>query len=444
MNRKDELGNAVSGASAAAVEIYQRALHEFQCYIGDPVATIDEALAASPDFVMAHAIRAYLHLVGTEPAALPVARAAYEAARKLPANPRERAHLDAVGHLLDGEWQAAARVLEDLAIDFPHDALALQAGHLVDFYSGAGRMLRDRIARALPQWSENMPGYHALLGMHAFGLEETGHYDRAEAAGKRALEMEPRDSWAWHAVTHVMEMQGRQREGIAWLRADTEAWSRECFFRVHIWWHLALFHLDLDEVGEVLALYDDPIYGERSPLVLDMVDASAVLWRMHLRGIELGDRWQPVADAWEPVAAAGAYAFNDAHAMMAFASAGRPKAAQRVLDAQERALRGPGDNALFTGAVGAAVTRAIKAFGDGDYGQCVRRLRPVRDIAQRFGGSHAQRDVIGLTLIEAALRDGQFPLARALAAERIDLKPTSPAGNALLQRANAQMLARAV
>ncbi len=441
MNRKDELGNSVSGAGAAAMETYARALHEFQCYIGDPVATIDEALASSPDFVMAHAVRAYLHLVGTEPAALPVARAAYEAARKLPANPRERAHLDAIGGLLDGEWQAAGRVLEDLAIDFPHDTLALQVGHLVHFLTGAGRMLRDRIARALPHWSEDMPGYHALLGMHAFGLEETGHYARAEAAGRRAVEMERRDGWAWHAVTHVMEMQGRQREGIAWLRADTDAWSHESFFRVHNWWHLALFHLDLDEVSEVLALYDGPIYGERSPLVFDMIDASALLWRLQLRGIELGDRWQPVADAWEPVAATGAYAFNDAHAMMAFAGARRPDAARRVLDAQERALHGPGDNALFTGAVGNAVTRAIKAFGDGDYGQCVRRLRPVRDIAQRFGGSHAQRDVIDLTLIEAAFRAGDQPLAAALAAERIALRPQSPL--ALRYRERGTALARA-
>jgi hypothetical protein len=437
MNAKDTLGNAVSGASAAAIEGYERALRELQCYVGDPVATVDATLAAWPDFVMGHVLRAYLQLLSTEPEGLPVARAAFAAARALPTNERERGHLEAVGHLVDGRWRSAGRALEDVAIAFPRDALALQAGHLVDFYCGAGRMLRDRIARALPQWSEDMPGYHALLGMHAFGLEENASYSRAEADGRRAVEMEPRDGWAWHAVTHVMEMQGRQRDGIGWLRGDPAAWTRESFFCIHNWWHLALFHLDLDETDEVLALFDGPIYGARSRVVLDMVDASALLWRLHLRGVELGDRWSAVADGWESYAGAGAYAFNDAHAMMAFVGAQRSAAAQRVLDAQERALDGAGDNASFTREVGGPVTRAIKAFGDGDYAQAVRLLRPVRDIAQRFGGSHAQRDVFDLTLVEAALRDGQRQLALALAGERTDSKPASPSARTLLRRASA-------
>jgi hypothetical protein len=195
-------------------------------------------------------------------------------------------------------------------------------------------MLRDRIARALPAWNEGMPGYHAVLGMHAFGLEETGDYTRAERQGRKGVELEPRDGWAQHAVAHVMEMQGRQKDGIAWMRANPEAWSRDSFFCVHNWWHLALYHLDLGEIDEVLALFDGPIYGKRSTMVLDMVDASALLWRLFLRGIDLGDRWNAVADNWEPIAKAGNYAFNDAHAIMAFVGAGRHEAAGRVFDAQ--------------------------------------------------------------------------------------------------------------
>src|SRR5690606_14271816 len=44
----------------------------------------------------------------------------------------------------------------------------------------------------------------------------------------------------------------------------------------------------------------------------------------------------------------------------------------------------------------------------------------------RFGGSHAQRDLIHLTLVEAALRAGKIKLARALVAERTQLKAASP------------------
>ncbi len=363
-----------------------------------------------------------------------VARAALRAAQGLPANPREKGHLRAIASLVDGGWYEAARTLEDVSIQFPRDPLALLAGHQLDFFTGDARMLRDRIARALPAWSEGMPGYHSLLGMHAFGLEESGDYAPAEASGRRAIELEPRDGWAQHAVVHVMEMQGRHADGIAWMRADPDAWSRESFFAVHNWWHLALFHLDLGEIDEVLRLYDGKIDGKGSTIVLEMIDASAMLWRLHLRDIDVGKRWGSLADRWEPIAGAGNYAFNDAHAMMAFVGANRPAVARAALEAQLAAMDAPGDNAAFTRDVGYPVALALKAFGEGDYAQCVSLLRPLHPIAHRFGGSHAQRDVLDLTLIEAALRDGQRTLASALVTQRSAVRPTSPFAQTLLAR----------
>jgi hypothetical protein len=59
----------------------------------------------------------------------------------------------------------------------------------------------------------------------------------------------------------------------------------------------------------------------------------------------------------------------------------------------------------------------------------------VRNSAHRFGGSHAQRDLLDLTLIEAALRDGQPGLASALAAERAAVRPLSPLARLFLVRA---------
>jgi hypothetical protein len=420
---RDTAGYELSGTSARSRDTLEQALHQFRCYIGDPVATVDSALAESPRFVMGHVLKAYLHLLGTEPGALPVARDAHKAALALPANDRERRHIQAVGHVIEGRWRAAARALEDLSVEYPRDALALQAGHLVDFFIGDSRMLRDRMARALPAWGIGVPGYHAVLGMHAFGLEETGNYARAEAQGRLSVELEPRDGWGQHAVAHVMEMQGRRRDGIAWMRANPEAWSRDSFFAVHNWWHVALFHLGLDEIDEVLALYDGPIYGKASSVVLEMIDASAMLWRLHLRGVDVGNRWDAVARNWEPIASAGNYAFNDMHAMMAFVGSGRVKAADAVLEAQRAAMDAAGDNAQFTREVGHAATRAIRAFGDGDYGEAVRQLRPIRSNAHRFGGSHAQRDLLDLTLIEAASRAGQDRLAAALRAERANARP---------------------
>jgi hypothetical protein len=419
---QDAVGYTLSGANSRSLEALEHAVHEWRCYIGDPVATVQRALDASPTLVIGHVLKAYLHLMGTEPGGLPVAAAALADARAVPANDRERRHIQAISDLVQGRWRAAGAVLEDLSIEYPRDALALQTGHQIDFFTGDSRMLRDRIARALPAWSRSMPGYHALLGMHAFGLEETGEYARAEAQGRTSVELEPRDGWGQHAVAHVMEMQGRRRDGITWMRANPEAWSKESLLAVHNWWHVALFHLGLDEVDEVLSLFDGPIYGSGSTLVLEMIDASAMLWRLSLRAIDVGRRWEAVADGWAPIASAGNYAFNDMHAMMAFVGAGRSRDAQAVLKAQRVAMEQPGDNAMFTREVGHPATLAIKAFGDGDYAETVRLLRPIRSNAHRFGGSHAQRDVLDLTLIEAAKRAGHKALAAALETERASIR----------------------
>jgi hypothetical protein len=435
MNIRDAVGLSLSGAGQQSLAHYERALHQLQCFIGDPVASVNAAIDADPGFVMAHVLKGYLYGLSTEREAMGVAIAAHSAAAELSASGREARHVAALGRLAGGRWHEAGRILEDLTIDEPLDALALQAGHQIDFFTGNSRMLRDRLARAMPAWSESMPGYHAILGMQAFGFEETGDYARAEAAGRRATEIEPRDGWAQHAVAHVMEMQSRQREGIAWMRTNPENWSNESFLQVHNWWHLALFHYDLGEVDEVLALFDGPIFGARSTLALNMVDASAILWRLHLGGHDVGGRWAAVARNWEPKAKAGNYAFNDAHAMMAFVGAGLSSAAGDLLQTQCEAMLVGDDNASFTRDVGYPVALAIKAFGDGDFAGTVRLMRPVRDVASRFGGSHAQRDVIDLTLIEASLRSGQKALASALAAERLSARPDSPLAALFVRRA---------
>ncbi|MER9630812.1 tetratricopeptide repeat protein [Mesorhizobium sp. M0296] len=433
----DAFGLTLSGATEAGFSSYSRAVRELQCFIGDPVGSVDRAIAEDPGFVMAHVFKGYLFGLATEREATAVAKACHEAALPLAATTREQAHVAALGHLAEGRWHEAARVLEDIAIEFPLDALALQTGHQIDFFTGNARMLRDRIGRALPSWQSGMPGYHAILGMQAFGLEEMGDYARAEKLGRTAVDLEPRDGWAQHAVAHVMEMQSRQKDGILWMRANPEAWTRESFLQVHNWWHLALFHYDLGETDEVLALYDGPIYGERSTLALNMVDASAILWRLHLGGVDVGERWTALAANWLPKANAGHYAFNDAHAMMAFVGAGLEAPARNLLEAQREAMRGKDDNAAFTRDVGHPLTLAIKAFGEGNYAGTIRLIRPIRAIAHRFGGSHAQRDVIDLTLIEAALRSGDGALARALAAERALARPDSPLSALFSRRATA-------
>jgi tetratricopeptide (TPR) repeat protein len=426
MGLRDHRGAPLTGANTKALELYESAICQFNCYVGDPVATVDNAIAESPDFAMAIALKAYLLLSSMERGPVPQAAELLAKLHKLKLNDRERRHAAAVACLVDGAFNRASERLDDILIEDPHDIVALQMGHLLDFYRGDSRNLRDRVARVLAEWNQQMPGYHALLGMHAFGLEETGDYARAEESARRAIQLNTRDGWAYHAVAHVMEMMGRYEDGAAFMRDNEAGWAPESFFQVHNWWHLALFRLEADQHAEVLKLYEGPIRGGESAMVLDMVDAAALLWRLKLRGVDVGNRWDGIADRWQPLIEDKLYAFNDCHAVMALLGAGRMEQAERTVSILTETARKQSDNALMSRDVGLPLARALLAFEQGKYAATIDLLRPLRNIAQRFGGSHAQRDLIDLTLIEAARRAGETGLVRALANERLALKPRSP------------------
>jgi tetratricopeptide (TPR) repeat protein len=437
MALQDSRGVPVSTGNRDSLAALERATGLLLGYFNDPLAVIDGALAADPGFVMGHCFRAGLMALATDKAAEQPLADSVAAAEALwdRANERERGHIRAAHAWLDGDFDRAVALYGDILVDQPRDILALQIAHVGDFFLGQSSLLRDRVARVLPDWDESVPGHSYVLGMHAFGLEEMGDYRRAEERGRRALALEPRDPWSVHAVAHVMEMEGRLGDGIAWLEDRRQDWAPENGFAFHNWWHLALYYLDRGDFEKVLALYDSGIRPGRSELPLEMLDATALLWRLELRGGDAGGRWAELADRWEAKAEDAYYVFNDMHAMMAFVAEGRSAAAARLLAALERGAGGRGANAAMIREVGLPVCRALNAFGRGDYEMAVDLLLPVRPIAHRFGGSHAQRDVLSLTLLEAAIRGGQGRLARALAAERTELKPASPFNWRLAARA---------
>jgi tetratricopeptide (TPR) repeat protein len=437
MSLKDVRGLPVSTSNARSLERYERAANLTVSYFVDPLAAIDEALAEDPDFVMGHCLKAGLLIMSTEKGALALLADSVTALERLAprANPRERAHAAAARAWLDGDFARSVRLYGDVLLDHPRDLLALQIAHVGDFLLGASQMLRDRVAQVLPHWSPEVAGFGYVLGMHAFGLEETALYRRAEETGRLALALNPRDPWAVHAVTHVMEMEGRPGEGIDWLTGTAGDWAQDNGLAGHNWWHLALFHLERRQPELALDIYDHKIHPRPSKVAYENVDASALLWRLQLRGAEVGPRWQALADDWAAAAEEGHYAFNDVHALLAFAGAGRLAEAERLIAGLERRRDGGGTNAMMAREVGVPLGRAILAFTRGAYDDAVELLREARPVAHRFGGSHAQRDIIHLTLVEAALRAGRMTLARALVAERVDLKPESPFNRLLAARA---------
>jgi tetratricopeptide (TPR) repeat protein len=414
MPLEDYRGLALSGASPRALELLEAGLEEYLSFRGAPAGLVARALEDSPGFAMGHAFAAYLALGGRDPAGVRAARDILARSADLPMNPRERAHMQAIEALAAGEIERAGAVHAEILAEHPRDVLALGVAHSCDYIRGDVRTLHRRVARTLGAWTRDLPGYHALLAMYAFGLEEAGHYARAADFARRALEIEPRDVRAHHAMVHVYEMLARPEDGIRWAGERVEYWTGETPAAVHNWWHVALFNLALGRRAQALAIYDWRIRPRLDRGLSMLIDATALLWRFELLGADTGRRWGELASRWEPHAADGYCAFSDLHAMMAFAADGRAAGAEALLAAQRERIRRGGTNGAMTRLVGLPASRALAAFGRGRYREAAQLLERLPQLAHRLGGSRAQHGIVALTLEEAVRRAGRPAPERVL------------------------------
>jgi tetratricopeptide (TPR) repeat protein len=427
--RTDSHGNPVSG-SPVAIARYDAAIDRLLGFHDDVVDAMTSLATEEPDFAMGQILAAYMSLTSTDAPDLAGARDLTAGLAPLSLNEREAAHQAALETWLAGDWHGTAQRLDELLVRWPADLLALVVGHQLDFFIGDAANLRDRVARSLPAIDPAHPHHGYVRGMFAFGLEESGHYEQAERHGMAAVERNADDVWAIHAVAHVYEMQGRVDDGIRFLRDRQSDWGDGNLFKVHNWWHLALYLLEAGRTNDALAIYDRHIHHDHSVGVpLEMLDASALLWRLHLDRVETGGRFAVLADAWatrtsdEPW-----YVFNDVHAVMAMAGAGRAADAHAVierLDAYVTSADASSSNVRMTADVGLPACRAVLAFTEGRPAEVLSELLPIRRILARFGGSHAQRDALQRTLLVSAVRCGRYDLAAALVNERLSVRETS-------------------
>jgi len=414
-----------------------RALAMLHARRGNPAGEISRLLAHDRRSVWGHCLRAALIVQSDDTGAHASLSASVAAILAIRPDEDDRAHRHArAAHAwLAGDAVLALERYGAIVADWPDDFVALTVAHALDFRLGQRRMLRDRVARVLRAWNASMPGYAGVLAMYAFGLEENGQYRRAERFARRALALDPRHPAAIHAIAHVMEMQGRVREGLAFLDATESAWIDGTGLAIHLAWHRALFQLDTDDPASALATYDAQIAATHAPTMSALADASALLWRMQLRDIDVSARWGALADRWKLQTLDDARPFYAVHAMMAFAAAGDAEPAARLLRGLHGAFPHPQSRLPPEEALAQPLCEALLAFARSDYAACVQLLAKVRDVAHRCGGSLAQCDIVHLTLTEAALRARKSGLARALVAERAARKPTSRLNRLLRRRA---------
>jgi tetratricopeptide (TPR) repeat protein len=414
--RQDAHGLSISTDSDVAARAYDHAVNGYLKYRADLPQRVAALLEADPEFGMAHCLRGYVTMLAFKQAVVPLARASEQTARTLTARAtaREQAHVAALGHWAEGELNRAIGVWEQILGEHPHDVLAFRLAHFNNFWLGRPQDMAASVERILPHWAEDLPGFGSVLACQCFALEETGNYLGAEPAGRRAIEIDPGDMWAAHAVAHVMEMQARRSEGIAWLSRLSPHWEGGNNLQHHLWWHCALYHLEYGDFTTVLELYDTRFRNLSSLLTraqpdvyIDIQNAASMLFRLELQGVDVGARWEELADRAEERIGDCVSAFTVPHWMMALTASGRMEAARKLLDG----LRAQGNAAGTLGPIlrdcALPVSEAIMAHRSGQYARAVELMRPALGEMHRLGGSHAQQDVLEQLFLDAAFHAGQ-------------------------------------
>lgn len=404
---RDSQGLDVTTDSAEAIAIVNEYMNQSLGYGKDALAIL-KAIEADPRCAIANAYAATVYLSHESGESRQKALLYLNAAKRYKdrANEREQLYIRAIEAWSIGAIERAIAYHEEIAQKYPRDLLSVQMGQYHYFYQGNKQGLLQIAEKVLPANREN----HYLQGMLAFGLEQCHRLDEAEAVGRLATQMNRDDPWAHHAVAHVMEMQGRIEEGIAWMESLADTWENcNSMLYTHNWWHVALYYLENEEIEKVLELYDTHVWGrawKESPK--DQVGAISLLLRLELRGANVDAQWQELGTYLTARIHEHSLPFQDLHYIYALSKASEAGLTTEMLRSMQSYAKTTQPHIQRTWTeIALPAARGLVAHARRDWEQAIALLRPTLPHLHAIGGSHAQRDLFEQVYLDAWLRAEQ-------------------------------------
>ena len=419
---RDPFGNPLTlqhEASAAAMTGFVDGFIGYQ-----PSILAVLAAAESDDSLVVQTCAAVLWLFSESPAGRPRARAHLARAQRaaLPATERERQLASAVAQWLAGEVHEAIAGFETIARQHPRDLVAIKLGQYLAFNLGDSPTMLRLALHALPGAAD----VAALHGMLAFGWEQCHRLHEAEAAARLALLMQPAEPWAEHALGHVMLTDGRLAEGSNLLRQLSGGWSGlTSFMRCHLWWHLALFHIELGDDAAALQLYDQQVWGVDKTYSQDQVGAVSLLARLELAGVAVGGRWAELAAWLLPRVQDQEQPFLDLQYLYGLARAGLPQADTLLANIEAFAAVAPSATRSAWQQVAVPAARGLRAHARGQWAEAADQLALALPGLAGIGGSHAQRDLFDQVHLDALRSSGRLAAVQNLLQPRANGQPQS-------------------
>ncbi len=384
-----------------------------------------ETAEREPDSALANVYAGMLHLFSESPAGPANAEPwRARAAKVRGTNSRERGLLALLTAWQAHEHERTIAIARDVLAECPQDLTTLKLAQYHAFNRGdAATMLS--LAQAVRGPNEQRAAWHAML---AFGHEQRHELHAAESAAWRALELDPGEPWAHHAIAHVHLGRGTLDDGRRFLEARSHHWSGlNSFMFTHNWWHLALCEIATGRAERALGLYDERCWGVEPGYSQDQVGAVSLLARLECAGVDVGERWQ----ALRPYLAARTLDVEQPFLCLQYlyglARAGAPEAGE-LLDHVRRQAVEPtvaADRELWE-RVGVPVAEGVVAHARGDHVAAAEALSVPWGERVRLGGSHAQRDLFEQLRLDALWRSGQREVALGVMRSRLRFEPDNP------------------
>jgi tetratricopeptide (TPR) repeat protein len=327
------------------------------------------------------------------------------------ANARERMLIAQLEAWIAGDIPRVQAIGDEIVARWPTDLASVKLHQYFSFNRGdAVAMLRVAEA-ALPANADN-PHVHGML---AFGYEQMHRIPEAEAAARKALSIKTKEPWAQHALAHVMLSSGRTREGVEFLEEASRTWvDLNSFMYTHNWWHKALFYISLGDNQAVFDAYDKHVWGIEPDYSQDQVGAVSLLARMEVAGLDVGGRWEDVAERMKGRARDTLQPFLTLQYLYGLARAERAEAGTLMQVVEDRAAGATGFDATVWREVALPAARGMIAHARGDYAAAAKWLSVANPRLQEIGGSHAQRDLFGQLLLDAYIKTGNWAVAHRM------------------------------
>ncbi|HME17072.1 MAG TPA: FAD/NAD(P)-binding protein [Mycobacterium sp.] len=309
----------------------------------------------------------------------------------------DRSHVEAIATWCEKGNAAGTDALIDHLDRVSDDAVALLVLAPSIAFAGAGDALPDAW-----QYVERFISVHGeapwYLGLRAYGRTEQGlWYDAADLADA-ALELDPGNGNAAHALTHVHYETDAHGAGLKWLTDWIPGDGATQRYVPHFQWHAALHELAMGDAAAAARRYNAFLAPPQSKGVRCLVDAGSLAWRARLH-----PDWVTPPDPMLLLAEVGSLAyvpqtpFIAFHALLVLAAANDPAAIRAInvpgaTDAQAETLRliGEGLIALTAGEPRAALDYLLESLAG----------------LPSIGGSRVQQEVVLETALAAMLQLG--------------------------------------